>query len=226
MPLRPNAPQPRPSRRWARPTGPAPPNPPTRSGIVPSPVYRRRRPDQTPLYPVVQHHLETYLALAEAEETDPLPPWAEHEFRRYLACGILAFGFARARCTDCGQERLVTFSCKGRCVFPSCTYRRMAEVVAHLSNSVLPAVPMRQWVLSVPRHLRPHLLWDSDLAGAVPRILLRVIRSELRDSARGAVPSDTRLGAVSFLHRVGSGLNPHPPFHLAVTDGPRTTDAP
>jgi len=30
----------------------------------------------------------------------------------------------------------------------------------------------------------------------------------------------------SFLHRVGSGLNPHPHFHLAVTDGPRTTDAP
>lgn len=30
--------------------------------------------------------------------------------------GILAFGFARARCIDCQQERLVAFSCKGRCV--------------------------------------------------------------------------------------------------------------
>ena len=60
---------------------------------------------------------------------------------------------------------------------------------------------------------------DADLAGAVLRILLRVIRGELRDSVRGPLPSDARLGAVSFLHRFGSGLNPHPHFHLAVTDG-------
>jgi len=157
--------------------------------------------------------------MVEEGEADPLAAWTEHEFRRYLTCGILAFGFARARCTDCGQERLVAFSCKARCVCPSCTNRRMAEVAAHLSDSVLPAVPVRQWVLSAPKRLRPHLMRDADLAGAVLRILLRVIRAELHDSARGDPPSDARLGAVSFLHRFGSGLNPHPHFHLAITDG-------
>jgi hypothetical protein len=167
----------------------------------------------------VQHHLETYLAMAEADEVANLPPWAEHEFRRYLTCGILAFGFARARCNDCLQERLVAFSCKGRCVCPSCTNRRMAEVAAHLSDSVVPVVPMRQWVLSVPKRLRPHLMRDGELSSAVLRILLRAVRSELRASVRGPLPKDARLGAVSFLHRFGSALNPHPHFHLAVTDG-------
>lgn len=157
--------------------------------------------------------------MAEADEVEYLPPWTEHEFRRYLTCGILAFGFARARCTDCRQERLVAFSCKGRCVCPSCTNRRMAEIAAHLSDSVVPAVPMRQWVLSVPKRLRPHLMLNPDMAGAVLRILLRVIRSELRVSVRGPLPDDARLGAISFMHRFGSALNPHPHFHLAVTDG-------
>jgi len=157
--------------------------------------------------------------MAEADEVEYLPPWTEHEFRRYLTCGILAFGFARARCSDCRQERLVAFSCKGRCVCPSCTNRRMAEVAAHLSDSVVPAVPMRQWVLSVPKRLRPYLMRDSELAGAVLRILLRVIRRELRGSVRGRLPREARLGAVSFLHRFGSALNPHPHFHLAITDG-------
>jgi len=95
----------------------------------------------------------------------------------------------------------------------------MAEVAAHLSDSVVPAVPVRQWVLSVPKRLRPHLMRDSELASAVLRILLRVIRGELRGAVRGPLPEDTRLGAVSFLHRFGSRLNPHPHFHLAVTDG-------
>jgi len=157
--------------------------------------------------------------MADGDEVEFLPPWTEHEFRRYLTCGILAFGFARARCTDCRQERLVAFSCKGRCVCPSCTNRRMAEVAAHLSDSVVPVVPMRQWVLSVPKRMRPHLMPDSELAGAVLQVLLRVIRAELRDSVRSAADGETRLGAVSFLHRFGSALNPHPHFHLAVTDG-------
>jgi hypothetical protein len=57
--------------------------------------------------------------MAEADEVQYQPPWTEYEFRRYLTCGILAFGFARARCTDCRQERLLAFSCKDRCVCPS-----------------------------------------------------------------------------------------------------------
>ena len=34
------------------------------------PVYRPRRPTQTPLFPLVQHHLETFLA--QAAEADPM----------------------------------------------------------------------------------------------------------------------------------------------------------
>ena len=73
------------------------------------PVYRPRRPTATPLYPVVQHHLETFLS--QAAEADPMgngvPSWVEKEFRAYLTCGILAHGFARARCEDCGHERVI-----------------------------------------------------------------------------------------------------------------------
>jgi hypothetical protein len=53
-------------------------------------VYRPRRPTETPLYPVVQHHLETLLAAAE--QGDPMgwgvPTWAERDFRSSLRCGI------------------------------------------------------------------------------------------------------------------------------------------
>ena len=122
-------------------------------------VYRPRRPTTTPLYPVVQHHLETFLA--QATERDPMgygvPSWVEKDLRAYLRCGILAHGFARVRCEDCGHERLLAFSCAGRGVCPSCNTRRMAEVAAHITDHVLPHLPVRQWVLSVPKRLRPFL---------------------------------------------------------------------
>ena len=121
----------------------------------PGTLYRPRRPTQTALYEAVQHHLETFVA--RVAESDPmgygLPDWVERDFRGYLECGILAHGFARARCEGCGYERLIPLSCKSRGICPSCNARRMCEVAAHLTDHVLPHVPARQWVLSVPKRL-------------------------------------------------------------------------
>ena len=107
--------------RWSAPRSPFPPHA-ERTAHGGAGVYRRREPTATPLYPIVQHHLETFLA--EAAEADPdgegVPGWVEDDFRAYLRCGILAHGFARVRCDVCAAERLVAFSCKGRGVCPSC----------------------------------------------------------------------------------------------------------
>lgn len=138
-----------------------------------------------------------------------MPRFLEARFRSYLRCGILAHGFARARCSGCGHDFLVAFSCKGRGVCPSCNARRMASTAAHLTDHVIPQVPVRQWVLSVPKRLRYFLHRDPEVAGAVLHILLRALRRTLRERSPGAGP-ESRFGAVSFLHRFGSSLNPPP----------------
>jgi hypothetical protein len=209
------------SRRFAwRP--PSPPVPRGQGATLASGfgrVYRPRRPPETPLCPVVQHHLETFLA--EAQDADPMgwgvPTWVERDFRSYLRCGILAHGFARVRCTDCGHDRLLAFSCKGRGVCPSCNARRMAEVAAHLTDEVIPHLPVRQWVLSVPKRLRPFLHQTPEVASAVLAIFLRALRAALRDASPGAPDAvrDAQLGAISFPQRFGSSL---PSKTLSIED--------
>ena len=54
---------------------------------------------------------------------DGVPSWVERDFRAYLRCGILAHGFARARCSGCGYDFLVAFSCRSRGVCPSSAMR-------------------------------------------------------------------------------------------------------
>jgi hypothetical protein len=183
-------------------------------------LYRPRRPAESVLYRVVQEHLETYLARARegSLDTDPVPRFIEREFRRYLECGILAHGFARARCSGCGHDFLIAFSCKGRGICPSCNARRMAQAAAHLVEQVFPRQPLRQWVLSVPKRLRYFLHHDPAVVSAVLHIFLRVVEQTLRQSSPGA-GSGARFGAVSFLHRFGSALNPHVHFHCCVIDG-------
>jgi hypothetical protein len=183
---------------------------------------------------VVQHHLETFLA--ESQDSGPMgwgvPRWVERDFRSYLRCGIPAHGFARVRCTDCGHDRLLAFSCKGRGVCPSCNARRMAEVAAHLTDEVIPHLPVRQWVLSVPKRLRPFLHQTPEVASAVLGIFIRALRAAIRGASPGAPAAlrDAQLGAISFPQRFGSSLpsktlsiedakHPHYHFHVLALDG-------
>jgi hypothetical protein len=116
-------------------------------------------------------------------------------------------------------NRLVAFSCKRRGVCPSCNGRHMAQTAAHLVDHVLPPVPVRQWVISVPKRLRGVLGDRPKAVAAVTRIFLHEIETLL--AAQQATPTSTRprLGAVTFLHRFGSGLNRHAHLHAAVPDG-------
>ena len=69
-------------------------------------TYRRREPERTILYSVVQDHLQTFLAGARAENPDGhgLPSFVEREFTRYLECGILTIG--AVGCRDRGYRTL------------------------------------------------------------------------------------------------------------------------
>jgi Transposase zinc-binding domain len=99
------------------------------------------------LHRVLREHLETFLAQAKARnDGDGLPMFIEREFREFLSCGVLASGFARFRCDECGHGILIAFSCKGRGFCPSCCGRRMAELAAHLADRVFGDLPVRQWV--------------------------------------------------------------------------------
>ena len=60
----------------------------------------------------------------------------------------------------------------GRGVCPSCTTRRMVETAAHLSDHVFPRLPVRQWVLSVPKRLRYFMQRDGAVLSMVLRIFL------------------------------------------------------
>jgi hypothetical protein len=172
------------------------------------------------LHQVIGEHLEAFLrAATEAGDGIGLPQFVEREFREFLTCGAFGGGFARFRCEGCAGEHLVPFSCKGRGFCPSCGGRRMTERAAHLVDEVLPRVPVRQWVLTVPYRLRYRMAFDHGLSRAVLGVYTRAL---LGVYARGACErgiSGGRTGTVTVIQRSGSGLNVNPHFHTLVLDG-------
>ena len=112
-------------------------------------VYKPRQAEESILYGVVAENLENFLARQEQRERT-VPRFVEREFRSFLDCGIPAHGFLRVHCDECGRDRGLPFSCKGRGFCESCGARRMADTAAHLVDRVFPEVPVRQWVLTLP----------------------------------------------------------------------------
>jgi hypothetical protein len=134
-----------------------------------APTYLPREPHATVLYRLVKEHGAEFLRHARESYDGPLPRYVEDELRGYLRCGDFSRGFVHLRCPRCQHDLLVPFSCKQRGICPSCAGRRMAAQAAHLVDCVLPAVPIRQFVLSFPFEL-------SLLAATKPEVLRELAR--------------------------------------------------
>jgi hypothetical protein len=183
--------------------------------------YERRAPESTVLYETLQEHWRSFVADLESSAEPPaLPAFVTAEIESFLRCGILAHGFVLARCGECDWSRPVAFSCKRRGFCPSCIGRRMADFAAHLVDRVVPTVPLRQWVLTVPYPLRARMMFDPALTSVVLRQLVAAVSSWLHRRARRlGVEGALKTGAIAVIQRFNSAAAASPHFHTLFLDG-------
>jgi hypothetical protein len=75
-----------------------------------------------------------------------------------------------------------------------------------LCDAVLPEVPVRQWVLSLPYRVRALCAYDAAPCALVRSVLVRAVSGFYeRMAARAGVPLP-RTGAVAFVQRFDSAL--------------------
>jgi len=96
----------------------------------------------------------------------------------------LVLGRAPSRCRGTSRRSSRRSFC------PSCGGRRMAETAALLVDEVLPRVPTRQWVLSLPLPLRYLLATRPEVVTQVLSIVYRAISDHLIPQGR----PDARAG--------------------------------
>ncbi len=94
----------------------------------------------------------------------------------------------------------------------------MAQTAAHLVDHVIPHVPVRQWVLSLPIPLRLLLAAQPKLVTPVLQVVHRVITRHLLGQA-GLKPEEADSGAVTLIQRFGSAANLNIHLHCLVLDG-------
>ncbi len=94
----------------------------------------------------------------------------------------------------------------------------MAQTAAHLVEHVIPLVPVRQWVLSLPIPLRLLLAAQPKLVTPVLQVVHRAITRFLLDQA-DLKAEQADGGAVALIQRFGSAANLNIHLHCLVLDG-------
>ena len=94
----------------------------------------------------------------------------------------------------------------------------MAQTAAHLVDRVIPQVPVRQWVLSLPIPLRLLLAAQPQLLTPVLQVVHRVLTRHLLGQA-GLKAGEADSGAVTLIQRFGSAANLNIHLHCLVLDG-------
>ena len=145
------------------------------SSFAAATAYRPRAPSNH-LKEIIEDSLEELRRVWDDRFRDkygPLPARVLTLLSQYLECGDPHYGFVRLRCVnpECRkkEERLVPFSCRARGLCPSCGQRRAIEWAERMVEEVLPLVPYRQLVFTIPVSLRKSFLFDRSLYGELCR---------------------------------------------------------
>jgi hypothetical protein len=192
------------------------------NAVLKSEIYEPRRPADSLLYQIVNDNLHEFFGILESDtDARGLPYFVKHTFEKFLECGFYENGMTRIGCKDskCNESYWLPTSCKRRGFCVSCGGRRMNEFAINLDERVIPEVPVRQYVVTVPIPLRYWMLSNHELSLVVNRLIIKAITLLLRKKARRLGVSDGLVGAVTFLQRFGSGLNSHLHYHIVVLDG-------
>jgi hypothetical protein len=84
------------------------------------------------------------------------------------------------------------------------------DTAAWLVDRVLPVVPVRQWVLSLPYRVRLLCAYEPDVCASVRGILVRAVSGYYERRARQRGKPRPRAGAVAFVQRFDSGMRLNP----------------
>ena len=180
--------------------------------------YAAREPTGTPLYCLVYNYRDDFERSWESlfeHKYGALRDEVLKSLDAYLNCGILANGAARVVCPKCNHSMLVAYSCKRRCLCPSCDAKRAMIFAENLVENVLFPYPQRHVVFTIPKRLRCYFKFNRKLLSHLYRAAWEAWNEYVKEVAgeRG------RTGMVAALHTAGDLLSFHPHAHTMALSG-------
>lgn len=133
---------------------------------------------------------------------------------KMLGCGDPANGFTKYMCTNCGEEKVVAFTCKSR-FCSSCGKVYIENWVTKQVETIIDT-PHRHTVFTVPEELRKKFYWDRGLIKDLSDKAAEVIEYWYKKQSK---TKEYTVGIIAVVHTFGRDMKFNPHVHALVTEG-------
>ncbi len=139
----------------------------------------------------------------------------DENVKRLLKCGDPKNGFIQLRCFNCGEIKIIPFSCKSR-LCPSCSRIHLQERIIKIKSIMIKGAGHRHVVLTTPKELWSYFRKDRYLLKVMADAGAELIRDILKfyRKKEGIEP-----GIILVIQTSGRSLNFNPHLHLLITEG-------
>ena len=187
---------------------------------LPQGVYRPRNAQASPLYRLTEDQFDKLQRVWDKcyeREHGFWRPIVRHVIEQFLDCGDLRCGFARLWCPTCRKDLLLPYSCRRRCLCPSCHQKRALLFAEHVDEVVLGDLPVRQYVVTIPKMLRLCFKYDRKLLGLLSRCFYASIRELFQEAAADRCSLTAMTASLQSYGDDPTRFHPH--LHCLVTEG-------
>ena len=143
----------------------------------------------------------------------------KNEVNKMLNCSCSQGGFAKYKCTACGQcEHTVHMRCKGKAC-PQCGKRYARDSMVKIASKLFRGVNYRQIVLTIPQEFRPLFYNHKDQATLYSACMqagyacLKSVVNQMYHS------DDYEIAAIVFIHTHSRNGEYKPHLHILLGEG-------
>ena len=143
----------------------------------------------------------------------------KNEVNKMLNCSCSEGGFAKYKCTTCGQcEHTVHMSCKGKAC-PQCGKRYARDSMVKIASKLFKGINYRQIVLTIPQEFRPLFYNHKDQASLYSAFMqggyacLKSVVNKMYYS------ENYEIAAIVFIHTHSRNGEYKPHLHILLGEG-------
>ena len=170
----------------------------------------RRKIDKETLRHIFRDHWDDFKKKYSEYDT----PYYDEVICKMLGCGNTENGYAKYRCVDCGETKVVGFSCKSSFCL-SCAKGYVDDWVDYISSHLFPGVKYRHVVLTMPEELRIYFYRNRYLLDKLTKVGHEMLRSALSYYFK----KDVDIGSIIVVQTAGRNGQWNPHLHIIMTSG-------
>ncbi|SDM68561.1 Transposase zinc-binding domain-containing protein [Halanaerobium congolense] len=136
------------------------------------------------------------------------------QVEKSMECGNPENGYAKYKCLDCGEEHIVSFSCKSR--FCSRCGKVYVDKWVDKQVDMILDVSHRHMVFTVPEELRGYIYWQRDIIKELSDKVAELIQRYI--DKKGKI-HEYEAGIITVVHTFGRDMSFNPHVHALIAEG-------